>query len=144
MGEVKELVERLRERFAFKALPPCHICGAAMVLAQAGGGSLPMYRCGAFEGDYTDEASRHWIASTLYHYDGDADVITLLDTLQSQERRIGELEAGLERIVADCRLAADALGNSGDEFASFERSFRIIGSRARSTLTTGGGHDGQG
>lgn len=60
-----------------------------------------------------------------------AEAATLLER---QAEAAGKLVEALERVVSDCGLAYNSLGNSGPEFASVQRGFSIIEYRARQAL----------
>ena len=50
------------------------------------------------------------------------------------KERMARMESGLARVISDCQLAIDALGNSPEQFSSAREGFRIIRDRAQEAL----------
>lgn len=51
------------------------------------------------------------------------------------KERMARMTEGLARVVSDCQLAIDALGNSPEQFSSVREGFRIIRDRAQEALS---------
>lgn len=113
--------QALRERYAEKPAPKCHICGSVMSIKRAGGGSV-VYGCTGRideEGEgYKFEAGRgfaddHYARSRVTDYSpsGDPEVLALLDELEviskSEWKLAGDLtEAQMNNTVLEKKLEA--------------------------------------
>lgn len=101
--------QALRERYAEKPAPKCHICGSVMSIQRAGGGSV-VYGCtGRIDEEvegYKFEAGRgfaddHYARSRVTDYSpsGDPEVLALLDELEAKDKSISFLKDQLAQLA---------------------------------------------
>lgn len=101
-------IQQLRERYAAPEIPKCRVCGGELTVQRTGGGPT-IWGCTGMVDDPTGE--RNWIYAegrscadehyersrwSDYRQGGDAEVIELIDALESAERERDELRKTLQ------------------------------------------------